>query len=177
MVKWSVDDIYDIKKDESVCNSCYSPILWVHVIWSKQLFIVICLVFLVSRFPWVIQKLRGSNLTQFWPLTPLSGKLWTFYLYSPRTSFFILRLGLQPMAEGWGNVCSFWLETLCQGQKTLRRTFVSWGKTVVFFNRREKKQFLQGKQMFFSEFFCPSHNVFQPEGYIFLGFHPLTYLP
>ena len=45
MVKWSVDDIYDIKKDESVCNSCYSPILWVHVIWSKQLFIVICLVF------------------------------------------------------------------------------------------------------------------------------------
>ena len=30
-----------IKKDESVCNSCYSPILWVHVIWSKQLFIVI----------------------------------------------------------------------------------------------------------------------------------------
>ena len=52
MVKWSVDDIYDIKKDESVCNSCYSPILWVHVIWSKQLFIVICLVFLVSRFPW-----------------------------------------------------------------------------------------------------------------------------
>jgi hypothetical protein len=29
--------------------------------------------------------------------------------------------------------------------------------------------------MFFSEFFCARHNVFQPEGYIFLGFHPLTY--
>ena len=46
---------------------------------------------------------------------------------------------------------------------------------VVFFDRREKKQFFQGKQMFFSEFFCPRHNVFQPEGYIFLVFHPLTY--
>ena len=60
-------------------------------------------------------------------------------------------------------------------RKTLRRTFVSWGKTVVFFDRRKKKQFFQGKQMFFSEFFCARHNVFQPEGYIFLGFHPLTY--
>jgi hypothetical protein len=39
----------------------------------------------------------------------------------------------------------------------------------------EEKQFFQGKQMFFSEFFCARHNVFQPEGYIFLGFHPLTY--
>ena len=39
------------KKDESVCNSCYSPILWVHVIWSKQLFIVICLVFLCFVHP------------------------------------------------------------------------------------------------------------------------------
>ena len=39
----------------------------------------------------------------------------------------------------------------------------------------EEKQFFQGKQMFFSEFFCPRHNNFQPEGYIFLGFHPLTY--
>jgi hypothetical protein len=39
----------------------------------------------------------------------------------------------------------------------------------------EEKQFFQGKQMFFSEFFCTRHNVFQPEGYIFLGFHPLTY--
>ena len=68
MVKWSVDDIYDIKKDESVCNSCYSPILWVHVIWSKQLFIVICLVFLVLRF------LSGHSTTtwiKFYPiLTP-----------------------------------------------------------------------------------------------------------
>jgi hypothetical protein len=45
---------------------------------------------------------------------------------------------------------------------------------VVFFDRREKKQFFQGKQMFFSEFFCTRHNIFQPEGYIFLGFHPLT---
>ena len=62
-----------------------------------------------------------------------------------------------------------------RGRKTLRRTFVSWGKMVVFFDRREKKQFFQGKQMFFSEFFCPRHNVFQPEGYIFLVFHPLTY--
>ena len=60
-------------------------------------------------------------------------------------------------------------------RKALRRTFVSWGKTVVFFDRREKKQFFQGKQMFFSEFFCARHNFFQPEGYIFLGFHPLTY--
>jgi hypothetical protein len=39
----------------------------------------------------------------------------------------------------------------------------------------EEKQFFQGKQMFFSEFFCARHNVFQSEGYIFLGFHPLTY--
>jgi hypothetical protein len=46
---------------------------------------------------------------------------------------------------------------------------------VVFFDRREKKQYFQGKQMFFSDFFCARHNVFQPEGYIFLGFHPLTY--
>jgi hypothetical protein len=57
-------------------------------------------------------------------------------------------------------------------RKTLRRTF---GKMVVFFDRREKKQFFQRKKMFFSEFFCARHNVFQPEGYIFLGFHPLTY--
>ena len=60
-------------------------------------------------------------------------------------------------------------------RKTLRWNFVSWGKMVVFFDRREKKQFFQGKQMFFSEFFCARHNVFQPGGYIFLGFHPLTY--
>ena len=46
---------------------------------------------------------------------------------------------------------------------------------VVFFDRREKKQFFQGKQMFFSEFFWPRHNVFQPEGYIFFGLYPLTY--
>ena len=29
--------------------------------------------------------------------------------------------------------------------------------------------------MFFSEFFCPRHNVFQPGGYIFFGLYPLTY--
>ena len=29
--------------------------------------------------------------------------------------------------------------------------------------------------MFFSEFFWPRHNVFQPEGYIFFGLHTLTY--
>ena len=29
--------------------------------------------------------------------------------------------------------------------------------------------------MFFSEFFCPRHNVFQPGGQIFFGLHPLTY--
>ena len=46
---------------------------------------------------------------------------------------------------------------------------------VAFFDRREKKQFFQGKQMFFSEIFWPRHNVFQPEGYIFFGLHPLTY--
>ena len=46
---------------------------------------------------------------------------------------------------------------------------------VAFFDCREKKQFFQGKQMFFSEFFWPRHNVFQPEGYIFFGLHPLTY--
>jgi hypothetical protein len=45
---------------------------------------------------------------------------------------------------------------------------------VVFFERREKKHFFQGKQMFFSEFFCARHNVYQPEGYIVLLFHSLT---
>ena len=43
------------------------------------------------------------------------------------------------------NVCSFWLETLCQGQKNSEANFC-----------------------------FPRHNVFQPKGYIFLGFHPLT---
>ena len=62
-----------------------------------------------------------------------------------------------------------------RGRKTLRRTFVSWGKMFFFFNRREKKQFFERKQMFFSEFSSARLNVFQPEGYIFLGFHPLTY--
>ena len=27
-----------------------------------------------------IQQLRGPNFTRFWPLPPLSGQLWTFYL-------------------------------------------------------------------------------------------------
>ena len=44
------------------------------------------------------------------------------------------------------NVCSFWLETLCQGQKNSEANFC-----------------------------FPRHNVFQPKGYIFLGFHPLTF--
>ena len=44
------------------------------------------------------------------------------------------------------NICSFWLETLCQGQKNSEGNFC-----------------------------FPRHNVFQPKGYIFLGFHPLTY--
>ena len=38
-------------------------------------------------------------------------------------------------------------------RKTLRRTFVSRGKNGCFFDRREKKHFFRGKQMFFSEFF------------------------
>ena len=44
------------------------------------------------------------------------------------------------------NICSFWLETLCQGQKNSEANFC-----------------------------FPRHNVFQPKGYIFLGFHPLTF--
>ena len=38
-----------------------------------------------------------------------------------------------------------------------------------------EKKICQGKQMFFSEFLCPRHNIFQPEGYILLEFHALTY--
>ena len=57
------------------------------------------------------------------------------------------------------NICSFWVETLCH-RKTLRRTFVSRGKNGCFFDRREKNNFFRGKQMFFSEFFWPRHNVF-----------------
>ena len=45
-------------------------------------------------------------------------------------------------------------------RKTLRRTFVSRGKNGCFFDRREKNNFFRGKQMFFSEFFWPRHNVF-----------------
>ena len=44
------------------------------------------------------------------------------------------------------NICSFWLETLCQGQKNSEANFC-----------------------------FPRHNVFQPKGYIFLGFHRLTF--
>ena len=44
------------------------------------------------------------------------------------------------------NIWSFWLETLCQGQKNSEGNFC-----------------------------FPRHNVFHPKGYIFLGFHPLTY--
>ena len=94
MVKWSVDDIYDIKKDESVCNSCYSPILWVHVIWSKQLFIVICLVFLLLRFHW------GHSTTtwiKFYPILTTYSLEWKIVVILPNT------VQIAPMVQVWSN--------------------------------------------------------------------------
>ena len=94
MVKWSVDDIYDIKKDESVCNSCYSPILWVHVIWSKQLFIVICFIFLLLRFPW------GHSTTtwiKFYPILTTYSLEWKIVDILPNT------VQIAPMVQVWSN--------------------------------------------------------------------------
>ena len=44
-------------------------------------------------------------------------------------------------------------------KKTLRRTFVSFGKTVFSPFGRKKQPFFLRKQKFASEFFCPWHNV------------------
>ena len=55
-------------------------------------------------------------------------------------------------------------------RKTLRRTFVSRGKNGCFFDRREKNNFFRGKQMFFSEFFWPRHNVFSLKDTFSWGF-------
>ena len=56
---------------------------------------------------------------------------------------------------------SFRLKSIMPGaKKTLRRTFVSLGKTVFSpFDRKKKKLFFLRKQKFVSEFFCTWHNV------------------
>ena len=45
---------------------------------------------------------------------------------------------------------------------------------VVVFERREKKKFIRETNVLFRVFLYQAY-CFQPEGYIFLGFHPLTY--
>ena len=84
--------------------------------------------------------------------------LWEKNCSSDREYMFLLAGNIMPGAE------KLWGELLFPEEKWL-----------FFSTEGRKKQFFQGKQMFFSEFFCPRHNVFQPEGYIFLVFHPLTY--
>ena len=78
---------------------------------------------------------------------------------------------------GWGNICSFWLETLCQGQKNCEANFCFLRKNGCFFQSKGEKTVFARETNVLPEFFCPRHNVFQTGGYIFLGFHPLTYLP
>ena len=60
-----------------------------------------------------------------------------------------------------------------RGRKTVRQTFVSG----CFFQSKGEKTVFARETNVLPEFFCPRHNVFQTGGYIFLGFHPLTYLP
>ena len=52
-------------------------------------------------------------------------------------------------------------------KKTLRRTFVSLGKTVFSPFGRKKQPFFLRKQKFASEFFCPWHNVSSQKEHIF----------
>ena len=52
-------------------------------------------------------------------------------------------------------------------KKTLRRTFVSLGKTVFSPCGRKKQPFFLRKQKFASEFFCPWHNVSSQKEHIF----------
>ena len=68
------------------------------------------------------------------------------------------------------------------GGNTMPGTEKFWGellfpeeKMVVFFNRREKKQFFLRETNVLLRVFLYQAYCFQPEGYIFLGFHPLTY--
>jgi len=68
------------------------------------------------------------------------------------------------------------LETLCQGQKNSETNFCFLRKKSCFFSiEGRKNSFSKGNKCSSQSFFCPRHNAFQPKGYIFLGFHPLTY--
>ena len=60
---------------------------------------------------------------------------------------------------------SFRLKTLCLGQKNSEKNFCFLRKKQFFL--RETNVLLR---VFLYQAYC-----FQPEGYIFLGFHPLTY--
>jgi hypothetical protein len=63
---------------------------------------------------------------------------------------------------------SFRLKNIMSGtKKTLRRTFVSLGKTVFSPFGRKKQTFFLRKQNFASEFFCPWHNVSSKKEHIF----------
>ena len=88
------------------------------------------------------------------------------------------RPGTHPIHFSWGDVVTSRLRIYvpsgwkhyARDRKTLRRTFVSRGKNGCFFDRREKNNFFRGKQMFFSEFFWPRHNVFSLKDTFSWGF-------
>ena len=91
-------------------------------------------------------------------------------------NYMIIILKVQVRVNSGWNMCSFWLETLCQRRKLWGKLLFPVKRLCFFFSTEGRKSsFSKGNKCSSERFFSARHNVFQPKGYLFLGFRPLTY--